>query len=389
MPRIKLDQKIVDRMRAPDPSGKQKLYWDRSKAGFGVRVSGSMNSISYIVQRTLPNGLDRRVTLGATSAMSLEEARNKADEEIQAMRKGIDPKAVARSGVALKEAAEAYLAARPNTAESSIRDYRRVFEDYLKNWRGEKLSEITREMVERRHLDLGKERGPATANGAMRALRAVFNFSVGRYPDVIANPVKLTGQWFDVPRRERHVKADELARFYTAVMNLANPVQRDYVLLMLFTGLRSKEAAALAWHDVDFAARMILLPAVRTKAKRKLDLPMTDVVFKLLTERRAIGDATYVFPAHGKTGHIASPKHPFELIAESSGIVVSPHDLRRTFAKAAVAAGVHIIFIKALLNHASGKGDVTVGYIELNNEDLREPAQKVANVLKKWCRSKV
>ena len=391
MPSVKLTERIIPGLKgrpATDKSREPIIYFDAALPGFGVSVSTKTGLKSYVVQRDLPNGRTRRITLGLVGGeiKTLEQARVLAGEKIREMRQGIDPKAVARTSITLKQAAEAYLAARPNLAKNSIRDYRRVFEVYLKDWGDDRLSEITRDMVERRHLELGKEPGQATANLTMRALRAVFNWAIDRYPDVTANPVRLRRQWFKVLRRERHVSADQLPKFYNAILKLDNPVQRDYLLLLLFTGLRREEAAGLTWQDVDFTARVIRFPALRTKAKRKLDLPMSDVVYKMLKDRRAIGDARYVFPAHGKTGHIASPKHPFELMAEATDIRVSPHDLRRTFAKAATAAGIHTLYIKALLNHAVGESDVTAGYVILSENDLREPMQRTANVLKKWCK---
>jgi integrase len=393
MPRIKLTERIMPGLKgrpATDKSKEPIIYFDETLPGFGVAVSSKTGLKSYVVQRDLPNGRTRRITLGLVGGeiKTLEQARTLAGEKIREMRQGIDPKAIARTSINLKQAAEAYLAARPNLAANSIRDYRRVFDVYLKDWGNDLLSAITRDMVERRHLELGKQRGQATANLTMRTLRAVFNWAIDRFPDVTANPVRLRRQWFKVPRRERHVTADQLPKFYNAVLQLENPVQRDYLLLLLFTGLRSTEAASLTWPDVDFTAKVIRFPALRTKAKRKLDLPMSDVVYKMLRNRRAIGDARYVFPAHGKKGRIASPKHPFELVAEASDIPRrSPHDLRRTFAKAAIAAGIHTMVLKALLNHASGEnGDVTAGYVILSENDLREPAQRVANVLKKWCK---
>ena len=45
--KIRLDQCAVDQLSAPDPSGKQKIHWDR---GFGVRCSGRTNGKSYVVQ---------------------------------------------------------------------------------------------------------------------------------------------------------------------------------------------------------------------------------------------------------------------------------------------------------------------------------------------------
>jgi integrase len=108
----------------------------------------------------------------------------------------------------------------------------------------------------------------------------------------------------------------------------------------------------------------------------------------MLKKRRAIGDGGFVFPANSRSGCISEPKYPLGLIAKATGIKISCHDLRRTFANAAVAAGVHMLHLKALLNHAVGEGDVTVGYTSLTEANLREPAQRVANQLKKWSKIK-
>jgi hypothetical protein len=116
---------------------------------------------------------------------------------------------------------------------------------------------------------------------------------------------------------------------------------------------------------------------------------MSDFVHRMLKDRRELGDAHYVFPANSARGHIAEPKFPLTLVAEETGIKISVHDLRRTFAKAAVTAGIHTLQLKALLNHAVGEnGDVTAGYVVLSENDLREPAQKVADQIKKWSRIK-
>ena len=139
-------------------------------------------------------------------------------------------------------------------------------------------------MVAQRHgkiaaevKERGRGKGHATANGAMRALKALWNFSAERKPDLPANPVKRKRLMFKVPRRTRMVKADDLPAFYAAVCRLPNAVARDYILLMLFYGLRKTEAASLRWADVDFKAKVIRIPAASTKAGRALDLPMTDV----------------------------------------------------------------------------------------------------------------
>ena len=117
-----------------------------------------------------------------------------------------------------------------------------------------------------------------------------------------------------------------MPKFYKAVLELPNPIARDYVLLLLFTGLRRSEGAALRWNEVDFAERLIRLPPSRTKAGRRLDLPMTSFVRELLVARRAIGNAHWVFPANSASGHIVEPTVIFDQIAQKCGIRVSAHD---------------------------------------------------------------
>ena len=99
-------------------------------------------------------------------------------------------------------------------------------------------------MVEDRHRAIAKEIGTATANLAMRVLRIVWNFAADR-TTLPPNPVlRLRRQWYDEPRRTRMVQPEELPAFYAAVCALPNPTARDYILLMLFTGMRKGEAGA-------------------------------------------------------------------------------------------------------------------------------------------------
>jgi integrase len=229
--------------------------------------------------------------------------------------------------------------------------------------------------------------GHAAANSAMRALRAIYNFAADRAPPsnpMPPNPVKLKKVWLPVVPRTRTVKAEELPAFYRAVAALPSAVARDYILLLLFTGLRRREAAALRWDEVDLKEKIIRLPAARAKAGRALDLPMSDVVYKMLVARRKLGDAGWVFPSISASGHIEEPKFPLKLVADATGIHVSAHDLRRTYITAAESTDMSVLALKALVNHSLGK-DVTEGYVQMNAERLREPAQRVADRLKKLC----
>jgi integrase len=430
MPRLALTEKAVAKL--PTKTGRQTLYWDdgpRAVRGFGVLCSGATSNKAYVVQRDLPGGKTRRVTIAGVNELSLEEARKRAADLVLEMRRGVDPKARIVCAT-LRETMHAYRKARGTALRGRSLEHYSQIERYLGDWMDRPLIEITREHVEQRHKEIAArvverrradfaarakkfraraerlkssypdaaERyrakaaqtearqlpsGHATANGVMRAVRMYWNFAADRNPALPPNPVRLRRQWFHVPRRERLVPADHLPAFYAAVTQLTNPVARDYILLLLFTGLRRREAAGLRWDDVDFRGGVIRIPAARTKARRKLDLPMSDFVRSMLIARRQIG-GDYIFPANSKTGYIAEPKFAFDLISKSCGLRVSPHDLRRTFLTVAESTDISPLALKALVNHATGN-DVTAGYVHLSSERLREAAQKVTTKMKDLC----
>lgn len=391
MPKLKMTKTALDKLRAPHPSGKQTLFWDAEMRGFGVLCSGTTNSRTYVAQRDLPDGRTRRVTIAAVGELELDTARERAAELLVEMRAGRDPKERKAAPVTLRAALDGYLERRKTLRESTRGDYRTSVERHLSAWLDRPLAEVTREMVEKRHRAIaaevakqGRYSGEATANGVARVLRLLWNDAADRDPSLPPNPVRLRRAWFAQPRRTRMVRSEDLPAFYEAVSGLENAVACDYLRLCLFTGLRRTEAATLTWDDIDFAERVIRVPARATKSGRKLDLPMSSFVFDLLVARRAIGRGDFVFPANGKSGHIGEPKHFLGLVADGCGIAISVHDLRRTFLTIAESTDISPMALKALANHSLGS-DVTSGYIQLTVERLREPAQRVCDRLMVLC----
>ncbi len=402
MSAIKLTETRVKRIKAPDPSGRQQLYWDKTTPGFGVVASGKTKSKSYVAQCAV-NGKTRRVTIGPTAIYSLEQGREHAQANLRDLRAGIDPKATAKaeaaSAITFGAALEAYLAyaakrkgkkgpLRPKSRE----DYRR-FAEYLGPWNDTPLRDITREMVEARHEAIPEEvakrknskvaNGYAAANMAMTVLRIVWNFVdvVDTDGGLPSNPTKvLYDKWYEVEPREGCVAATELPAYYAAVMGLENPVQRDLLRLLLFSGLRLGEAVALSWEEVDLQARVIHIPKTRTKNRRKLDLPLSDFLQDLLVARRGLALREWVFPANSRSGHLVDVKFACGQVAKTFGRKISAHDLRRTFITVAGRCDVTIYLQKALVNHKDK--DVHADYIIFTAEDLRPAMQQVTDRLK-------
>jgi len=59
--------------------------------GFGILVSGATSNKTYIVQGKLAGGKTRRVTIGATNVLKLDDAREKAKAVLAQFYEGVDP----------------------------------------------------------------------------------------------------------------------------------------------------------------------------------------------------------------------------------------------------------------------------------------------------------
>src|SRR5690606_4396018 len=107
----------------------------------------------------------------------------------------------------------------------------------------------------------------------------------------------------------------------------------DFLLLLLFTGLRRNEAAQLRWKDVDLESRMLTIPDPKNRVPHTL--PLSDFVFEMLERREEWATSPWVFAGSGKKGYLVEPKKQIQRVIEVSGVQFSIHDLRRTFATVA------------------------------------------------------
>ncbi|GFO60968.1 integrase [Geomonas silvestris] len=466
MPIIHITKGAVDRLENPE-SGRVD-YFDDVLKGFGVRVTKTGKTY-YALGRV--NGKQVPVKIGTTDKVAAEEARRTAKGILADMVRGQDPNEEKRQVqakaeaarkaeeaqksqmVTLEDALDSYIEHRklkPKTRDG----YRQMFRLHLSDWLQIPVGEITGAMVGKRHTEIanGKRRRAAlnttatkrdgkvsiekvevtdsqkreaSADGTMRVLRAVLNFTFGDDEDlgiVRPNPVRALSRkkaWYKVPRRRRLVKNSDLPAWNKAVLALDNPIARDYLLFLLYTGLRRNEAARLQWAQVDFDERSFTI--LDTKNKVPHTLPLSDFLFRLLEERKlglrieleAAQEALeaslvssepltkkqrqtirnrvalagsrlaspFVFPGEGKSGHIVEPQRAIDEVIQATGIVFSCHDLRRTFTTIAESLDLSKYSLKALLNHKQQSDDVTGGYIILDVERLRDPMQKVTDAI--------
>ena len=371
-------------------------------------MSGVSATKSWVCQGNLPSGKARRITLGPVAVLSIEQAWEEAKPKLAALLQGRDPKVTVpqrkMAGMTTAEVLEDYLNDNSNLRPSTIRMYRGSSK-HLGPLLNRAMRDITAEQVERQFRSIEQDvvarreagrikggvaiTGKAISNCTMRLFGSLWEFQSERDKDLAANPVRarrFKRQWHNLERRTRIIPADKLADFYQAALGLPSDIQRDLVLIALFTGLRDQEVSGLKWSECDLVSRTINLPAHRMKGKRAFSLPMSDLVHSILVARRSIGrEGQHVFYGYGRSGHTLSFAYALDQIGQATGIRVSPHDIRRNFASIAATCSIPGVALKMLIAHSVGS-DVTSGYTILSTEQLRESAQVVADKFKVLCR---
>ena len=382
----------------PDNGIQQRRYYDSNTRGFGIRITrGGVKS--YFIEKRIDNK-PHRLTIGRWPDLTLEQAKAKAYELFNKIANGINPivekKEQQIKSITLEQVFNDYLVARKCLAIRTVAAYKSIMQQYFKDWRHQSITNITRVMVNQKHINIGSH-SKAQANLAMQLLGALFTFAVVQYTNgvgkeiVLSNPVKIishTQSWYNIPVRNSIIKLDQLASWYEGVMVLGNSTTNkaaiviDYLLLLLFTGLRKEEAASLEWCNIDFTNRTLTVTA--TKNKLAHTLPTPEFTYNLLQKRykNIAFKSKFVFPGNSISGHLSDPRKQISKVIKTTNINFTLHDLRRTFITVAESLELSAYALKKLLNHKSGN-DVTAGYIVLDLERLRQPMQAITDKLLK------
>lgn len=407
MPKIKLTQTSIEDIDPPPfkvgKDGKQiptqVIYMDTMNKGLGVRVT-SAGKKSFIAEKWV-DGKPVRVTLGDAAQITVAKAWKEAQKVFGKLAEGVNPHEERRieqaKAVTLGEVLDDFLLARKTLSPRTVYDYKRLVNNYLGDWKERPVNSITKDMIEKRHRALG-EASQAQANYTMRTLRALINFAIEKYevngePIMAVNPVTRLSRakaWYEDKRRKTYVAPDQLKAWFDAV--LAEPEQgrdymkdaRDYLQLVILTGMRRNEALTLKWVDVNLASKQFTIRD--PKNHEDLTLPMSDYIAGIFERRHKASRsgkakaAEFVFPGSGKSGHLDEPKRAVAKVVADSGVPFTLHDLRRTFITVAESLDISAYAVKRLVNHKM-TNDVTAGYIVTDVERLRKPMQQITDFI--------
>ncbi|HNN97208.1 site-specific integrase [Haliangium sp. UPWRP_2] len=123
------------------------------------------------------------------------------------------------------------------------------------------------------------------------------------------------------------------------------PARQTWLLTAVYTGARLSELCALTWADVDFAAGLVHVRGTKTERSDRL-LPMHPRLAQRPKDERKVRG-----PVLAPWGSV---RRDLAVACRKLGVpVVTPNDLRRTFASWLVQGGESSYVVSQLLGHSS------------------------------------
>jgi integrase len=328
------------------PARGQRTYLDATLPGFGLRVSqGGTKTF------TLMHGEDRRlITIGRYPILTLAKARQRAKELLAEQTLGI-----AQTVPTLRFDEAFALFKQTHTSqknrERTAKETERLIEKHLIPKLGRRgVSDITTHDVMQLVDKLLPT--PGTAIHVFWAARLMFRWAEKRRL-ISRSPLDGVDAPGTIEARERTLTDDELATVLRTAATTGLSIGR-IVQLLILTGQRRGEIAALRWSWIDEEARTITIPGDFVKNGRTHIVPFGEMTAAVLASVPKTGEL--LFPARGHTDRAFNGWSKSGLaFNRSCGIEhFQLHDLRRSAASGLQRCGVRLETIEKLLNHISG-----------------------------------
>lgn len=320
--------------------------WDESLRNFGVRVSqGGTKTFIVLVAS------GRRQSIGRYPLISLADARKEARQILAEKELGkVRPKHASFDDAKQQFLDECKERLKPRT----YNDYKRLLTKHYTFGRKSVGATKPPEIVK---ILNGLNKTPSEKHHAFVAGNVFFNWCVRQHL-IDTSPMEHISVPPKPSSRDRVLDDDEITQLLAALNSNITPFKR-ICLLLLYTGQRRSEIAALEWDWIDRDRQLITLPSERTKNGRTHQFPYGTAVAEVLETLPLFKDCPYLFPAARQRNERTTVfngwgKPKAELDKELPIESWTLHDLRRTVSSGMAALGVPQIVVEKLLNHVSG-----------------------------------
>ena len=196
--------------------------------------------------------------------------------------------------------------------------------------------------------------------------------------------VELPPRWLERAEYQRFMRALEQAVNGARTEAWQRQALRDQAMiaLMVYAGLREGEVVALDAADVEISERKGRVVVRSGKGEKRREVPLNSECRKAVKTWMEYSGEGPLFI--GKSGGRAVQRRALTVravqrrvaeIGRAAGLVVTPHDLRHTFAKRALDGGAPLTVVSKLLGHA--RLETTARYVQPGWGDFEKAVENI------------
>jgi integrase len=363
---------------------------DQRCIGLAVRVAPSGVKTWDLAYRIRGSGKVRRVSLGRVADVSLERARERANELTSAARAGRDlvgeeeeSRTAAASRISVEKLIDLYMrrrvTGRLRTAKEIERRLRRALSPILRRYADDIRRRDIRELLDA-VADQGIER---EAEKRRQTVGAMFRWALSQ--DIIETAPTTGLKAYDPGTpRDRVLTVEEIEALWKWLDSGALPPDpTDIIKFQLLTGARCGEISGLCTEEIDPDEWTWTLPATRSKNKRPRVTPLVGMARQIIEARLSAVHAGPLFTT--ETGTVLTVAHiGHYLLARRDKLPIdkfTTHDLRRTVATMLVEMGAALDLVAAVVGHQAGGKETRTLVRHYVRTDLIE---RKVHLLRSW-----
>ena len=407
LPGRRITKRAVDALKCPEDRDRIFL-WDKDLSGFGVAAFPSGKKTYFIQYRQ--HGRTRRYVIGEHGALTPDEARDQARQDLASVAKGQDPiktRRTEREVPTFKKASDDFMASFKRQIEAGERKlttykaYRITLDEHILPEIGtRRIGDVTDADIKKLHRGLAAKK--YTANKVLALISSIWNWAAEERlgvttrdnPSASVKPYKAEG-------RERYLNTEELSRLGDTLREagtiglpwsidetnpnarhapkIANRRQKidEYAIaairLLILTGAPMREVLHAKWEYVDFERHMIRLPTSKTGKKT---IYLSAAAEAVLASVKPIVGNPHVFPGERDGKPRADLNKPWRAVRKAAGLnSVRTHDLRHSFASFGAGKSLGLPIIGKLLGHMQAA--TTARYAHLDADPMHRAAESI------------
>jgi site-specific recombinase XerD len=223
---------------------------------------------------------------------------------------------------------------------------------------------------------------PATVNRRLAAVVSLYNFLSDEDQTLVCPVLPHRHYVHQRQRLPRPVPENDLRKFFAVIVDTRD---RAMFILMLRCGLRIAEVARLTLTDLylDEVPPRLVVQGKGGRERSGYISPQAELALRAYLEERPEAVSDFVFLSYQLDGLSTTAIHQRLMrYRERSGVHLTAHRLRHSFANDMVNADVPVTTIQKLLGHRWL--ETTQSYVQANDKNVKDDFYAAVRKLEEW-----